>query len=412
MSEQLLNEENRKSTWTDFLKNQSQLISREIGELKGSLMKAGQMLSVYGEHFLPPEANAFLKTLQSDSPPLAWPAIQKVLEKQLPSKLRGELEIEQQPIGSASLGQVHRARIKSSGEWLALKIQYPDVDKAINSDIRSLKKLLSLMKLIPNELNLDPLFEEVRSMLVQETNYEKEADLTEFYGKKLENDSRFIVPQVYRRYSNQKILATSFEKGIRADDPSVLGLSQERRDQLGLNFLELYFEEFYRWKTVQTDPHIGNYRVRLNAEGNDQIILFDFGATRTYPDAFLVPYQKMLKGAYFKEENLFYTSAYEIGMLAPEDSVELKQRLLNMFYLINEPFLVDSFDWKKSDLPQRVSALGLSMIRDFPLRAPPRELVFLDRKTAGVFIFLSVLQAKVSGKKIIRRYMGPQPIRG
>ena len=118
-----LSNESSENKKIKILSSQAQLISKELGELKGSLMKAGQMLSMYGEHFLPPEANQFLKTLQSDSPPLKWESIYPILLKQLGQELISELEIEKESIASASLGQVHRAKIKSTNEVIVLKIQ-------------------------------------------------------------------------------------------------------------------------------------------------------------------------------------------------------------------------------------------------------------------------------------------------
>ena len=119
----------------EFLIAQLESLTREMGQLKGSVMKAGQMLSVYGEHFLPEKANEFLKTLQFQSPPLEYSAIYKVLKSELGEKL-GLLEIDEESLAAASLGQVHIATIKESGVKLALKVQYPGVDKAIEADIK------------------------------------------------------------------------------------------------------------------------------------------------------------------------------------------------------------------------------------------------------------------------------------
>src|SRR6476619_1819080 len=109
------NAETKDQSWQKMLAGQAQKLSKELGELKGSLMKAGQMLSMYGELFLPPEANEFLKTLQSQSPPLQFSEIEKILKAHLGEEKLGELEIDPVSIGSASLGQVHKARIKASG---------------------------------------------------------------------------------------------------------------------------------------------------------------------------------------------------------------------------------------------------------------------------------------------------------
>lgn len=415
----LKSKESKDETWKRLLHSQASLISNELGELKGSLMKAGQMLSMYGEHFLPPEANELLRSLQSDSPPLSWQAIEPTLKKYLTKDKLDLLEIEQEAFASASMGQVHRARIKSTGQTIALKIQYPNVDRAIDSDLRAIRTLLSALKLLPKNLNLDPVFAEVREMLVQETNYSLEAQLTEEFYERLKEDSRYVVPQVIREFSGPKILATTFERGIRADDPLIQSLPQDRRNRLALNFLDLYFREIFDWGVVQTDPHTGNYRIRINPSGHDQLILLDFGATRTYEKDFLHAYQRMLKGSLLNNRELFFEASMKLRFIHESDDDELKNIFEEFCFETVEPFisyedprnkqnqiLADgTYDWKNTDLPQRLSKKIFQIVRKHAWRTPPREMIFLDRKTGGVFIFLSVLRAKIRGRDLILKYL-------
>lgn len=409
----------KEENWKALLRNQASLISSELGELKGSLMKAGQMLSMYGEHFLPAEANELLRSLQSDSPPLSWAAIEPTLKKNLSPEKLAELEIEKEALASASMGQVHRARIKATGESVVLKIQYPQVDKAIDSDLRAIRALLGTLKLLPKDINFDPVFAEVREMLIQETNYELEAQLTEEFHERLKDDSRFVVPRVYREFSGPKILATSFERGLRADDSLIQSLPQERRNKISLNFLDLYFKEIFEWGVVQTDPHGGNYRIRVNPQGHDQIVLLDFGATRSYSPEFLTPYRRMVKGSLLNNPSLFFQAASDLGFVRAEDSEILKKVFEGFCFETVEPFiapedprnsqgLVDSeglYDWKNTDLPERLSKKVFQIIRQHSWRTPPKEMIFLDRKTGGVFIFLSVMRAKIRGRDLLLKYM-------
>jgi len=415
----LKNKEQKQENWKILLKGQAAALSSELGELKGSLMKAGQMLSMYGEHFLPAEANDLLKSLQSDSPPLSWEAIEPTLKKNLSAEKLAELEIEKQALASASMGQVHRARVKATGESIVLKIQYPNVDKAIDSDLRALRTLLSTLKLLPKDLDMDPIFEEVRSMLTQETDYEQEARFTEEFRKRLEGDSRFVVPRVFPQYSGPRILATSFERGLRTDDSLIQSLTQERRNKLAANFLDLYFKEIFEWGLVQTDPHNGNYRVRIDPQGRDQLVLLDFGATRAYSGEFLHNYRRMLKGALMNDKAMFFDSATKLKFIADEDPKELRQVFEEFCFESVEPFIefsdprnqsqqIDAqgnYDWKNTDLPNRLTKKVFQIVRKFSWRTPPREILFLDRKTGGVFIFLSVLKAKFRGRDLILKYL-------
>jgi predicted unusual protein kinase regulating ubiquinone biosynthesis (AarF/ABC1/UbiB family) len=350
---------------------------------------------------------------------LKWEAIEPTLRRHLSAEQLEKLEIEKEALASASMGQVHRARVKATGESIVLKIQYPNVDKAINSDLKAIRTLLSTLKLLPKDLNLDPLFDEVRSMLEQETDYLLEADLTEKFFKLLEGDTRFVVPRVYREFSGPKILATSFERGLRVDDPLIQNLSGDRRNKLALNFLDLYFKEIFEWGVVQTDPHSGNYRIRINPQGHDQLVLLDFGATRSYSQEFLLPYRRMIKGFLLNDAAIFEQAARDLRFIHEDDDPHLKE-LFEEFCLESvEPFIepadprntsgrIDAegnYDWRNTDLPQRLSRKVIQVLREHHWRTPPREIIFLDRKTGGVFMFLSVLKARIRGRDILMRYI-------
>ncbi len=405
--------------WRGFILDQAQLLTTELGELKGSLMKAGQMLSIYGEHFFPPEANQFLKTLHQDSPPVKWSVMDETLTRQLGPEKRALLDVDPVSIGTASLGQVHKAQIKKTGEWIALKIQYPHVDKAIDSDLRAIKSFLYVIKILPKDFNTDSIFKEIRGMLVQETDYEIEAKLTNEYRDLLGKDERFVIPQVYPEFSNKKILATSFELGVRVDDEKIKSLPPARRNQLALNFLDLYFKEIFEWNFVQTDPHFGNYKIRLYKNGKDQLILFDFGATRRYSTKFMSAYHGMIKAIFNNDREKFEVAAMKLDFIHENDSPELKDIFSEMCLGIVEPFLHPSdprnekglvledgtYDWKETDLPQRSSQKVFKMMKHFVWRTPPREIIFLDRKAAGVFIFLGNLKARINGRDLLQSYI-------
>lgn len=386
---------------------QAQALVKELGELKGSLMKVGQTLSVYGEHFFPPEINRLLRTLQADSPPLEWPEIEKCLRRRLSKELLAELEIEEEPCGAASLAQVHRARIKTTGELLALKIQYPGVEKSIDSDLKALRRVLSLSSFLPKLPATDELFEEVRMMLRREVDYGKEREMLEDFRAKLAHDPRFVVPKPHPRYCGSKVLAMSFEEGVDIDGPEVAALSQERRNHLAAAVLEVYFLELWKWRRVQTDPHFGNFKVRLG-KGNDpdRLVLLDFGAVRDLPDAFMRDYTDMLAGTFHQDRARFERASERLKVLEPGDPQELRDLFFRICHLITVPFLPPQpYDWRNNQLPKEVSELTWEMIRKFPLRAPPREVVFVDRKMAGIFTLMAKLGAKVDGRSLLEPYL-------
>jgi predicted unusual protein kinase regulating ubiquinone biosynthesis (AarF/ABC1/UbiB family) len=413
------NQPDKENHWKQFLTSQAQVFTQEVGELKGSLMKAGQMLSMYGEHFFPPEVNQFLKSLQQDSPPLAWEPIQQILINELGPEKLAELEIEKESLASASMGQVHRAKIKKTGQQIVLKVQYPNVDKAIDSDLKAIRTFLNVIKVMPQEINFDPVFDEMRKMLTLETDYKNEAAMTTQFRKLLEHDSRFLVAEVIEEYSTQKIIASTFIQGLRVDDPLIQNLSAERRNRLAYNFLDLYFKELFEWNFIQTDPHLGNYQVQLDAQGNDRLILFDFGAAKRYPPDFMDNYAMMIRSSLLNDIQSLKHYSLKLKFLDQNDSLELKNHFEQFCVETIEPFLHPSdprsvgkldanglYDWKNTDLPQRLSKMVFEILKNNTAwRTPPQEILFIDRKTGGVFIFLSVLKAKISSNELIRKYL-------
>lgn len=397
-----------------YVIEQVKLLTKELGELKGSLMKVGQTLSMYGEHFLPPKANEYLKNLQSDSPKLPWSQIKNFLEDEIGADKLKNLEIDKTAIAAASLGQVHKAVDKKTGQELAIKIQYPGVEKAIKSDLRTLKSILSVAQIIPNSPRTNQFFEEIETMLIQETNYDLERLWTQQMSKKLKGDQRFIVPQVFEEYSSRHVLTTSYEGGEKVDSAKVQHLAQERRNKLALNFLDLYYKELFDFKIVQTDPHLGNYRIRINENGDDQIVLYDFGAMREVPDHFGKPFKNLVRAAADQNRDEIIKNGMEMKYLFPEDTEQLKEKYVKMCSLIGEPFAEDpsrpftdedgNYDWGATDLPKRVAVVGREIVLNYKLRIPPKESIFLDRKLGGVFVFVSVMGLKGKARSGLMKY--------
>jgi predicted unusual protein kinase regulating ubiquinone biosynthesis (AarF/ABC1/UbiB family) len=378
---------------------------RELGQLKGTAMKVGQTLSMYGEHLLPKEVTDLLKTLQQNSQPLVWEPIHQVLLEDLGAEKLAELEIEEEPVGAASIGQVHRARVKSTGAVLALKVQYPGVAQAFNSDLKLLKFILNMTELVPRGPSFDQIFEEIREMCAQELDYSRELGFLAGFYEILHSDPRYLLPAPHPEYSTRRVLAMDFIGGVRIDSPEVQALSQERRNALGISFLDLYLRELLILRQVQTDPHLGNYLVRIDdARSADKLTLFDFGAVREVPKKFLSHYSLLMQGGLTRDARMIERGGRQFGLLQPEDSLDLVGDYVDLVQLILEPF-EGFYDWGSSDLPKRVALKAKHIAFNYKLRTPPRELVFLDRKLGGAFVFLSVLKCKMDARPLLQKYL-------
>jgi len=241
-------------------------------------------------------------------------------------------------------------------------------------------------------------------MLNQELDYLNEMRWTDEFRKVLKNDPRFIVPKTYPDFTNTKVIATSFEEGVTVDSPEVAALSQERRNKIAMAFLELYFIELFQLGFVQTDPHIGNYRIQINEE-QDKILLFDFGAVREFSEDFLKNYRGLIKSALYKDYDGLKEYSLKLNFTQESDPDKLKNSFYEFCMLMVEPFTAGEYNWGDTDLPKRITKMVAQVIMEFKVRTPPREVVFLDRKTTGVFIFLSILKAKISTKDLLEKYL-------
>lgn len=409
----------RDQRFEQFLSEQASVLAEELGKLKGSIMKAGQMLSVYGEHFLPAEVNRVLKTLQSESRPVIWEEMEKVLTQQLGKEKLAKLEIDKKPIAAASMGQVYQAKETASGKMLALKVQYPGVDKAIDSDLKALRSILSITSLVPMTPSFEDIFKEIRMMLHYEADYQRELATVLTYREKLKDDPRFIIPEVYSDYSSNRVLAMSLESGMAVDSLEVLGLSQKRRNQIGCALMDLMFKEIFEWRMVQTDPHLGNYRIKLGADREaDKIILFDFGAVRTFPKKYIDPFCELVYSALTSDREGVIKSGQKLGFLYPDDKAHVLDLFVHICFMAIEGFSKtyespsldgsdagkNPYDWRGEDLMKRLTSHAKDAVFAFKLRTPPREAIFLDRKMVGTYIFATVIGMKFGPRKLILKY--------
>lgn len=398
----------------DFFKRQAQILADELGRLKGSVMKAGQMLSLYGQYFLPEEAVEVLSALQDDTAPVHWKVMRPVLIRALGEQRMAELDIDETALAAASLGQVHRATRRTDGMELCIKLQYPGVADAIDSDIGTLRRLLQMTRLAPSHFDLGPVLDEVREMLLREVDYVTERGHTEWFATRLADDPRYVVPRVMGEYCTDKVLTTSYERGLTVRDPQVRNLPQPRRNALGRAFIELFLNEFFRWGRVQSDPHFGNYRIRLDTQG-DRIVLLDFGATRQYSRGFVRDYARIVRGALRRDRAQILAGAQAIGLMTPNMPAPVVDAFAGLCETIVEPFRAagdpavprhlqtadGAYRWGDSDLPMRSGRTAALSALSVHFRIPPREIVFLHRRLAGVFIMLATLRCELSATDLL-----------
>ncbi|MFG1503787.1 ABC1 kinase family protein [Halobacteriovorax sp. ZH5_bin.2] len=367
-----------------------ELIVNELGVMKGSLMKAGQLLSTYASAFLPPEAQKVLKQLESQSYYLEWDQI----KEQLPKEFLEELEIEEKPIAAASLGQVHLAHF--NGIDYAMKIQYKGVRKAIKNDVKALKMLMKLLNVIPKEVDLKEIYSEIEEMLFLETNYQEEAKSINEFREMLKDYPQYKIPEVLEDFSNERVLTMEYLEGHSLREIDQLNLSQEDRDELGRDFMRLMFLELFQFKKVQTDVHMGNYILLPNNRWG----LIDFGASKTPPDNFLKGYQTLIIACANLDRELFFSNLYEMEYLSKSKKTN-EDFFWEYAKVIAAPFQGGVYDWGSSNVADKVMEMAPQLMKEVAVGNPSRHTVFLDRKIGGVFFVLQKLGARFDVRALL-----------
>ena len=417
------NKETREQRHRAMLSSQARFLVDELGRLKGSVVKIGQVMALYGEHFLPEEVTEALHTLEDQTTSLEWPAIERVLKAELGESRLSELDIDPEPIGAASLGQVHRAARRSDGLELVLKVQYPGVADAVDSDLNAVAHLLKVARLVSFGPEFNDWLEEVREMMHREVDYRLEARTTEKFRQMLSHDPRFVVPRVLAEFSTDHIIASTYEHGHSVSSVAVRELPLERRSALGQAALELFFRELFEWGEIQTDPNFGNYRIRIAGEQGgdsetDRIVLLDFGAVQSYSSDFLKPVIQMIRASYEEDLEQVVEGGIKLRFMSRDWPAEVLDKFGKVCMSVLEPLAKDrsqwpdyavnshgQYRWKQSDLPSRVAKQAARSAISRYFRVPPKEFVFLNRKLIGVYTFIAVLHSEFNGEDLLRKYL-------
>lgn len=410
-----LSKEQKDAQKQAFMQEQADYLVSELGKLKGSVVKVGQMLALYGEHMLPPAVVSALHTLDDNTAPIAWHLIYDSLRAELGDKVH-DFEIDRTPIGTASLAQVHKATHKFTGKQVVLKVQYPNVAGAIDADLAVFKKLLKVTGIIPQTKSLDDWFDEIRELLHREVDYRMEADTTKRFAKYLVDDERYVVPTIYDNYSTDRLICMSFEQGIALNDPQILALSQDRRDELGQSAIEIVMREIFDWGEMQTDPNFGNYLVRFDDSGKDKFVLLDFGAIKRFDDKLLTIAKNLLTAGHHQDKGDMKTAMTGYAFF-DELTGKPKDDVADVFLLACEPFakrefvpheLLDErnrYIWSKSDLYNRVMMTAKHGMTSRQFTLPPKEMMFISRKFIGAYAMLSAIDARTDSERVIGRYI-------
>jgi aarF domain-containing kinase len=404
------NDNSNSSTLQQLIVNNdnSDRLAATLCRMRGAALKMGQMLSIQDESLLPPALTRALQKVRQGAEAMPQRQLEQQLRKELGDNWRDQFEsFEDMPFAAASIGQVHRATIRTNDKdpmsikQVVVKVQYPGVAQSIESDLQNLTMLVKMTGFAPKGLFLDNVIRVGREELKVECNYLLEKENQRRFKTLVENDpflrrEKVFVPDVMEGLTTNQIITSELARGGTID--KVVNLHQTERNRIGRLIFYLTIQELFVWRFMQTDPNWGNF---LYDMGTQTTTLLDFGAAREYPKQFVDGYLRIVWANANRDEETLMTLSHQMGFLTGTEPPIMMDAHKWSGFTLGEPFASkEPFDFRGSNISSRLSAHS-SVFLQHRQTPPPEEVYTLHRKLAGAFMLCIKLGAKVQCRDLL-----------
>lgn len=378
-------------------------IADTLGELKGAVMKVGQIAS-QTQDFLPKEFSDALERLQKEAPPMPFEVIVAQVEAELGKPIPELFEyLQETPYAAASIGQVHRARLHD-GTDVIVKVQYPGVDESCDSDLKQLRLALKLGGLLkmPKE-TVDQLFGEIRIRLKEELDYENEARNLKMFREFHADDPWVIIPAVIDSHSTRRVLTLELVEGDHVNQVTPARYDQDTINLIGHRIFTTMADQLFRFQCIHGDPHAGNFAYRPDGS----VILYDFGCVKKLKPEIVEAYRKVLVAALDEDYQALDRHLIDLGA-----RVENQPAVDEAYYAMWRDILIvpfdqdEPYDFAESELHKHVAAKTSTVFKYLDYFKPPVESIFIDRMIAGHYWMLKRLGVQAAFRDELEKYLG------
>ena len=384
-------------------------VAETLGNLKGAMMKLGQMAS-YLDQGLPEPVREALAQLQQDAPPMAPELAAGVVEAELgarPEVLFSEWD--PVPIAAASIGQVHRA-LTHDGRAVAVKVQYPGVDQAIRGDLDNAGFIFGAMKMLFPGLDPKPLVQELRDRITEELDYRLEADNQRLFADYYRDHPFIGVPAVVDEFCATRVLTTELATGARFAE--VTGWSAEQRDLAGESIYRFVFGSLYRLGAFNGDPHPGNYL--FGPDG--RVTFLDYGLVKKFTPAELRPFQDMIVAMVLdRNVTAFRRIVESVGLLRADNAftdAEIGDYFGHFYeFVMDDAPLTMTRDYASETVKRFFDTTG-NHSEIMKAANVPASMVIIQRINLGLYAVLGELGATANWRHIAEEiwpWVGAEP---
>ncbi len=370
-------------------------IRSALGNIKGPLMKIAQLSATIPD-LLPPEYIEELSQLQSNAPPMGWLFVKRRMSSELGSNWQKNfIEFSKEASKAASLGQVHKAKLKN-GNNVACKLQYPDMESAVIADLSQLKLVFSIYQSYNKAIKTEEVYKEITQRLKEELNYDRERKLTQIFDIIFLKSNYVHIPKTYDNLSNNRLLTMSWLEG-----KSILEYkmsSHKNRNIIAKNMFYTWYKPFYEFGIIHGDPHLGNYTVQKDLSIN----LFDFGCMRIFNGKFI---QGVIDLYYALQNNDEEKAVHAYTQWGFSNMNKQKLNVLNKWAeFIYSPLMKDKVQKiQESDSGIYGAKIASEVHKELKKLGgvkPPKEFVFMDRAAVGLGSVFLHLKAELNWYRI------------
>lgn len=375
-------------------------VTRTMGDMKGAVMKVGQVLSLMAG-VLPDEMAAQLASLQSNAPPMDYRLVEEVFAREYgmsPQQLFRKFE--KTPFAAASIGQVHRAELQD-GTKVAVKVQYPGVREAIEHDLANVGLMIGLSGLMARGLDTGPIVQDLKEGIRAELDYIREAASQQRFADAFQGHAFVRVPRVYHELSCGTVLVQELMVG--KPFSHALTLPQTERDRIGEIIYRFCFGSLYRHGLFNGDPHPGNYLLL-----DDGAVAFvDYGCVAEFPDATLEGFKRIVRSLIRGDREAWRAATEEVGILragAPFTTDELYEHM----HWYWAPILEETVQFTPelaAEMVRRNTQTGGIGGRINRWCNVPEGMVFLTRINFGLAGLMAGLGANGPWQAIVEEYI-------
>jgi len=393
-------------------------IEAAIVRLRGLFIKVGQLISIMA-NFLPDAFREELETLQDQVPPRPYADIEERLRQELgkpPRELFAEFSAE--PVASASIGQVHRARLHT-GEEVAVKVQYLDIEQIVRTDLRALRRIVWFLRWVMPDYGFDTIYQEIRGMVLSELDYRQEADALRRIAanfKRRGSPTPVRIPRVIDGLSSERVLTTEWMGGIRIADLPALARAGLDTHRLAHTCVQAFCEQIFVDGDYHADPHPGNLLVQPTSEADPTpvLVFLDFGATAQVSEAMRRGMVSFLQGAMARDTARIVAAMKEMGFISRRADPEVFDRVVEYFHerlrgeVRVEGFSLKDLKFEANDklgslLDLRALNVSLADLKDaFQI---PKEWILLERALLLLLGVCTTLDPDLNPAPIIRPYL-------